>query len=674
MNIKHLLISFVLFALVGTLKTNAQCNNKYSADADKAYKAGFYFQAMELYDKALSKVKKDKDAKACMIFQSAQCFRKMKDYKKAVGKYQQAIKAGYDDPKVYWYLAMILKEQGSYEEAKIQFDEYAKKNPSDPLGKIASESCVNAVKWRNNPTCYGVENLKALNTRNNDFSPIYSSKKSDELIFTSSREGAAGKPDAIVGEIPEDLFEAKVDKKGKWSAPKPIEGSINTKSSEGASTINKKFNTLYFTRCGLDKKSKVGCQIYEVKKQGQKWAEPVKLTLAADSFVTGHPTISADGNYMIFSSNMSGGKGGMDLWIAKFDKKQKTFANPKNLENINTASNEMYPYLRTDNKLYFSSDRVEGMGGLDIYKADEESEGVFKNVVNMRYPMNSPGDDFGIVFEGATEKGMLTSNRAGGRGKDDIYTFAITKSSVNLIVTVKDVDTKQPIAGAKVEITNSSGEKKEFTTDAAGKINLNPAQYNEDYELYATQAKYYSGKGAANTKGIDPLTTCKDTTVTAEILIKSAVVPLAYDVLFEFDRHDYYPEFVDTLNKIVKILKDNPTMTVNIGAHTDSRGKDDYNQRLSEGRAKKVVAYVVSQGVDQARIKTTGYGETEPRVLEYDIDGFKKGTKLDDAFINSLKTEDERERAHKLNRRVSLRKIDDSYKPKDVPKKEEKEE
>jgi peptidoglycan-associated lipoprotein len=650
-----------------------KCGNKYSEEGDKAFESGFYYQAYLGYEKALKKASKDKEAKACITYQIARSFHKIGDLKKAVQWYLKAEKAGYsDDPYLSMTIALAYKKQGEYELAKAAFEAYIKKNPEDPKGDLGAKSCANAVKWRDNPTCYQVNNLKALNSKEDDYAPIYASKKSDLIIFTSSREGARGKADGIVGELPEDLFQAKIDKKGKWSTAVALSEKVNSKSSEGASAINKKFNTLYFTRCALDKRKKLGCQIFEAKKQGQDWADAVLIELTADSLVSGHPAISADGNTMVFASNMPGGQGGMDLWMATFDRRKKTFANPVNLgPEVNSPSNEMYPYLRADDKLYFTSDRIEGMGGMDIYKSELLEPNKWGKTDNMRAPINSEGDDFAIVFDGVNEKGLFTSNRKGGRGGDDIYTFDVTKSSLNIVVTVFDIDTKLPLSGAKVTFTPTNSEAKELTTDATGKVNLQQAGFNELYQLVASKDKYFNGKGSASTQGIDPMYNCKDSTITAEIFIKTSDVPLAYEVLFEFNKCFYYPEFTDTLDKIVKILTENPKMRVELGAHTDSRGTNQSNQKLSECRAEEVVNYVVSKGIDKERLTAKGYGEEQPRTLEKDMDGFAKGTLLTEEYINKLETEELRERAHKLNRRVTLRKIDDNFIPKEAPKKTE---
>jgi peptidoglycan-associated lipoprotein len=651
------------------------CGNKYSEEGDKLYAAGMYYQAYLAYEKNLKKASKDKDAKACITYQIARSFHKINDLKKAVQCYQKADKANYkNDETLNLTIGLALKSQGEYEAAKAEFTQHAKINPEDPRGDLGAKSCDNAVKWRDNPTCYTVTNLKALNNKADDYSPVFASKKSDVMIFTSSREGSTGKPDGIVGQLPEDLFTAKLDKKGTWSKATPLSSNINSKGSEGAAAINKKFNTLYFTRCALEKRKTMGCQIFQSKKQGNDWAAGEKIEISDDSLVTGHPAISADGNTMVFASNMPGGQGGMDLWLATFDRRKKTFANPVNLgPEINSPGNEMYPYLRADDKLYYSSDRIEGMGGLDIYKAELLQPNKWGKPENMRSPINSEGDDFAIVFDGINEKGMLTSSRKGGRGGDDIYQFEVSKSSINIVATVYDVDTKLPVSGAKVNFKPTNSDAKELVTDATGKANLTQANYNEMYNLVASKEKYFNGQGKASTQGIDPLYNCKDSTINVELFIKTSDVPLLYDVLFEYTKCNYYPEFTDTLDKIVKILKENPRMRVELSAHTDARGSNASNQKLSECRALEVLKYVESKGIEKERLTSKGEGEEKPRTLDKNIEGFTKGTVLTEDFINKLATEAEREKAHKLNRRVEMKKIDDGYIPKEAPPVKEEE-
>ncbi len=654
--------------------TYAQCDNKFTEVADKNFRSGFYFLALGQYQKAFGKAKKDKAAKDCITFMIAECYRITKDYKKAEAQYKRYLKSKNADPKAHFLLAMVLKLQGNYEAAKVEFDNYKEKVPSDPRGEIGSKSVEMAAAWKQNPTCYLVENLKPLNTKFDDYSAIYSSKKYDQVIFASSREDAKGRPDVIMGQAPEDLFEAKLAKNGKWGTPTPLYETINTKFSEGAPIMNSRFNTLYFTRCGSDKKAAVGCQIYTAKRQGPtRWSEATMLEIAADTMVVGHPALSGDSKMIIFASNMPGGYGGMDLWIAEYDRRKKTYVNPKNLgPNINSSSNEMYPHWRADGTLFFSSDRLEGMGGLDIYRAfaDPEKPNSWLKPENMKYPINSEADDFGIIFKGSEEVGMLSSNRKGGRGGDDIYQFSIPSSSVADSGLVVDIDTKKPIAGAKLVFTNSSEENFETTTDKDGKYKI-PASFNENYKVVVSKEKYFNADGEVSTMGIDPLYTCKDTVLFHKWELKTTEVPLNYEVLFYFDSEKFYPEYADTLMQIVDILTKNPTLRVEIGAHTDSRGSESYNQRLSERRAKEVVDFLISKGIPAERLQAKGYGKSEPRKMERDMKGVKKGTVITDEFIKSLATEEERENAHTLNRRVTLKRLDNKYKPKEVKKKDE---
>ena len=659
----------------------SQCNTPATSKADYAYNTNSFYQAIELYDKALNKVKsKDKETKFCIGLQVAKCYLKLNDYKKAETQFKKIMKAEVSEPMAYYMYGMLLKNQGRYEEAKVQFDKYVLKVPADEKGKLAQKSCIDAIKWINDPTCYRVESAKAFNTKEWEFSPIFATKKQDQLYFTSNREKSLGKTNAIWGFRNEDFWKSVKDKKGNWSAPVPVE-VISTNFSEGAGIFDSKYSTIYFTRCFGDKKNGSGCQIYSAKRQGpDKWMEAVKLELAADSFTTGHPAITPDGKYMIFASNMPGGEGGMDLWVAEFNKKQKTFTNPKNLgPGINSFYEEVYPHLKEDGKLYFSSSRPEGMGGLDIYKCDKKGENLWEKPENMMYPMNSEGDDFGIVFEKGKEAGFLTSNRKGSKGYDDIYTFTIPKAEITLSGTVRDKDTKAIIEGAKVEFVDSQGNKFEAVTDATGYYKKK-IPFGAAYDMTASKKDYYNDINRASSMGLDPLKTCKDTNIVADFLLKTQKVDLEFEVQFIFDKAEWFAEYEDTLKKIIVILKDNPTMVAELGAHTDARGNDKYNEDLAQRRANAVVKYLVENGIEEKRLVAKGYGESQPRKLQRDMKGaetgfvFTKDTEMTEAYITELKKQGNGEKkfedAHRLNRRVTVKKISDDFKPV-KPKEEE---
>lgn len=673
MNLKRLSALVLILSFSGVYSWS-QCNTSATNKADYAYNTNSFYQAIDLYSKALNKVKKDKDLKFCINFTIAKCYLKLNEYKKAEAQFKKIMKGEVSEPIAYYHYGMMLKNQGRYEEAKAQFEKYVQKIPDDYKGKLGLESCENAIKWINDPTCYQLENVKAFNTKEWDFSPIYANKKQTQLYFTSNREKSLGKENIIWGFKNEDFWVSNKDKSGKWSTPVGVL-VLSTQFSEGAGVFDAKYSTLYFTRCFGDKKNGSGCQIYSARRQGpDKWNEPVKLELAPDSFTTGHPTLTPDGKFLIFSSNMPGGEGGMDLWIAEYSKKEKTFTNPKNLgPQINSFFEEVYPHIKEDGKLYFSSNRPEGMGGLDIYKCDFKEPQKWNKPENMMYPMNSEGDDFGIVFEKGKEAGFITSNRKGGKGYDDIYAFSIPKATITLSGTVRDKDTKAVIAGATVTFEDSQGNKFETKTDATGYYKKD-IPFGAAYDMTASKKDYYNDVNRASSMGLDPLKTCKDTNIIADFLLKTQKVDLEFEIQFVFDKAEWFLEYNDTLKKIITILKDNPTMVAELGAHTDARGSDKYNQDLSQRRADAVVKYLIENGIEQQRIQAKGYGESEPRKLQTDMKGaesgfvFPKDTQLTEEYINNLKKEENGEKkfedAHRLNRRVTVKKISDDFKPK----------
>jgi hypothetical protein len=281
-----------------------------------------------------------------------------------------------------------------------------------------------------------VENLVALNSPSYDFSLVYSTKKGDEFIFSSSRKESTGVgTDPVTGEDFFDLFVAELDKKGIWGSPEPLKLPINTTSHEAAACFNSDFSMMYYTFCKNERKDRFACDILVARKSGAGYGEPTNLNLIPreqggdDSSRVGHPTLSPDDKYMVFSSNMPGGKGGKDLWYVTYDMKSDSWSKPTNLTALNSAGDELFPYIAKDGNLYFSSNGHGGFGGLDIFKAEKTGEMTFNAPVAMDYPINSISDDFGFILNEVTEaskfSGYFTSNRPGGKGLDDIYSFMV---------------------------------------------------------------------------------------------------------------------------------------------------------------------------------------------------------------------------------------------------------
>jgi peptidoglycan-associated lipoprotein len=645
---------FLPAVLVLSFSISAFAQKNYLKDAEYAFNNLEYYSAIELYKKAYTK-EKDKAVKSEMVFKIAECYRHVNDLKQAETWYQKAIKAKYADPMVVLLLADMMKENEKYAEAQAQYNAYKALKPEDKKGEDGSKSCELAQKWRDNPTRYVVANEAQINSKYSDFSPTYIDKKYTDLYFTSSRIGAEGADvDGVTGESFSDIYESKRDKKGKWSSPLPIGKTVNSPANEGSVSVNHKFNTLFFTRCPNERKKNLGCEIFHTEKKGTDWAEATLIKVTADSFSVGHPSLNEDESRLYFSSDMPGGLGGHDIWYIEYNKKEKKWLEtPINLgAPINTPDEEMFPYIHEDGSIYFASNGHLGMGGLDIFHA-EKSANNFTNVTNMKYPLNSSADDFGIMFEGGKERGFFCSNRANGKGMDDIYSFNLPPLVFAIQGKVRDVDTQQPIANATVKMIGSDGSSVEVKTDNSGfyKFAENGAERyihaNTTYTLAVSADKYLnSDKGKATTVGVEESKTF-ELNFTLQGIKKPIELP---NIFYDLAKWDLRPESMASLDKLIATLNDNPNITISIGSHTDSRSDDNYNQELSQKRAQSVVDYLISKEIDGDRLQAVGYGESRPKVT--------------DTEIKKMKTSEEQEAAHQMNRRTDFSVLRTDFVPK----------
>lgn len=666
--------NLIAVMLVAGMGMAASAQNNQLTKANAAYDAQKYSEAITLYKEAYKK-EKDKPTKAEIIFKVAHCYREVLKPKQAETWYKKAIRVKYPDPLVHLYYADAMKAQGKYEEAIVEYNKYAELAPSDPRGANGSESCALAKKWIENPTRYEIENVAQINGRLNDFSPSYASKNYKEIVFTSSRDDASGKDvDGWTGQSFTDLFQAKLDRKGKWSKPEPLDVTVNSVYNEGSATLNTKGNMMYFTRCSKAKKEAMGCDLFKAKAQGSKWSEPELLPFFAAAeedtnaklVTNGHPTINEEETVIIFASDYEeGSQGGKDLWIAKWNEEKKRWEKPQNLgSTINTPGDEMFPFLHADGTLYFSSDGHIGMGGLDIFKAEKLGDLSWGNVTNMRYPINSEGDDFSIIFEREAEKGYFTSSRDGGKGGDDIYSFILPQLTFALQGVVTNSKKKTPIEGATVSIVGTDGSSLETTTDGSGyyKFDLSPAT---SYVITASHNDYLSKTGKTTTVGLE-----EDKTLVHDFELEPTVGPIALPNIY-YDLGDWKlrPESKVALDGLVQTLNENPTIVIELASHTDSRASDSYNLTLSQKRAQSVVDYLIENGIDPERLVPKGYGESSPRKIDQDFSFFKKGDVIDDKFISQFDAKDPRfEEAHQLNRRTEFSVLRKDFVPKEKPK------
>ncbi|MDQ3051952.1 MAG: OmpA family protein, partial [Bacteroidota bacterium] len=421
---------------------------------------------------------------------------------------------------------------------------------------------------------------------------------------------------------------------------------VNSSSSDGASVWDAKNNVLYFTRCQKIKNKEGICRLYKSVYANAAWGTPEPLPFATEDFTTGHPALTEDGSVMYFTSDMPGTLGGKDIFMVKWDAASSNWGTPTNLGSaVNTTGDEMYPYVSASGKLYFSSNGHPGMGGLDIFHATEGG-GSWGSVNNVKSPMNSPGDDFGIMFDGDVT-GYLTSNREGGLGADDIYSFRIPPPVFSVAGRVYDTDTKENIEGATVELFGSDGTSLSVKTGADGMYRYE-LKGDAKYKVSASYTGYLTKFLEVSTVGMDE---SKEFVGDFDFPLKSTARPIELpEIFYDLDKASLRAESKKELDGLIKVLDENPTITIRIEAHTDTRASNEYNIDLSKRRAKSVVDYLIKNGVDRDRLTSEGFGETKSRVSDDEI--AKMGTTA------------EKEAGHQKNRRTEFMVLGTDFVPK----------
>ena len=657
--IKSILFLF-LFSIIFFSGADAQDRkSKKLLKATVAFEAEQYFSAAELYKKAYVKTK-DKALKAEIIFKQAECYRLSGNTKRAESYYKRAIKAKYPDVLIYLTYADMLRLDGDYSAANEQYKEYLKLNPNDVNGELGLKSCEYSVKWLDKPTRYQVELMPVLNSRSSDYSVAFGKGDYSELFFTSSRSGGVSdKIDARTGENFSDIYFSKLNKKREWSAPELLLEPVNTEGNEGSVFINKRGTMMFFTQCKVEKKKSEGCAIYVAKRKGKIWGQPMLLQVKLDSNVTfGHPAVSEDESIVIFSSDMSGGYGGKDLWMVTKEQRGK-WSLPVNLgPAINTPKDEMFPFIRDDKTIYFSSNGHVGMGGLDIFKSTKDELGVFSSIVNMKSPVNSSADDFSVIIENDEEKGYLTSNRDGGKGGDDIYQFELPPLQLALKGIVTDSKTGGIMTGVKVQLIGNDGLTNETKTDNTGfyEFTLNPLT---SYEVVVNTEGYLNKSVNETTFGIEN---------NKVFVIDFSLDPVKKEVIlprieYDFNKFDLRPQSIADLDLLAETLKDNLNVVIQLKSHTDYIGSDAQNDKLSQQRADVCVAYLISQGIDAGQLVAKGIGENEPFVIEKKDGRLKEGDVLTEKYIKKIKFKKNKEKANQYNRRTSFKVLREDYVP-----------
>jgi peptidoglycan-associated lipoprotein len=639
----------LILLVTGFLTLPAAAQNKTTksktAKADAAYDVGNYYRANELYKKKYAKAKKD-PLKAEIAFHLGQSYSKTNNYEEALNWYEKSVNDGNKNPEATWKYAKALANNGRYDDAIVQYTEYKAMAPDDPNTAGEIENCNQAKEWKENPTRAVIENLGALNTKYYDFAPVKSNATNGLFITSSRMESTGNSTDGWYGEKFFDLFSAAQDNNGKWSTPVAVESPVNSSSSDGVPYYHEKTRTLFFTRCNKLKGKEGNCRLMMARWDGSKWSEPEFLPFTSEDFTSGHPVLSADGTTLYFASDMPGTLGGKDIFKVSWNAADSSWGTPANLGYaVNTPKDEMFPYLAEGGKLYFTSNGHAGMGGLDIFSSVNEG-GSWSEATNLQYPMNTSADDFGIIF--TTDKdGFLSSNRSGGLGMDDIYSFHIPVPVFTVSGRVYDTDTKESIAGATVELFGSDGTALSVKTGGDGMYRYD-LKAETKYKISASYTGYLTKFLEVTTVGLED---SKDFVGDFDFPLKSTAKPIELrEIYYDLDKATLRAESKKELDALITILNENPTITIKLVAHTDTRASDAYNQDLSDRRAKSVVDYLIDKGIAAERLSSEGRGERENIVS--------------DAEIAKMASTAEKEAAHQKNRRTEFSVLSTDYVPK----------
>lgn len=648
---------YILFLLI--VSSLYSCKSAKLSDAEEKQRIGEYYEAAAIYRKVYTKTSpKKRDLRGYIAYRMAECNRLINNTAKATSAYMNAIRYDYPDSTVYLRMGQMLQKTGRYPEAIKNYDIYMENDPSNLLAINGIQGCELAPGWKKNPTRYEVRRMDKFNSRRGEFSPMLAGDKYDQLYFASSRsKDKDAKVSAITGQNNNNLFLVKQDEKGAWLAPVELEDEVNTEYDEGTPSFSPDGNTMYYTYCAQDPEGPRTAEIYISTRSSAKWGKGTRATIVKDSVTAlGHPSISPDGKYLYFVSDAVGGFGGKDIFRARVA--GNDFGPMENLgEEINTPGDEMFPYVRDSVTLYFASNGHPGMGGLDLFKATQDSTGKWK-VENLGAPINSMADDFGITFAGKEERGFFCSNRNDARGYDHIYSFERPTITIFIEGIVNDVD-EYPIEDATVRIVGKDGlnVKVPVKKDVTYRVEL---ERDIRYVMMASARGYLNQNYELHTGPEE-----KNETYIVDFFLSPISKPVVIDnIFYDFDKATLRPESKKALDEMIKMLNDNPNVTIELGAHTDRKGTDQYNERLAQRRAQSVVDYLIAGGIEAARLEAKGYGESVPKTINKKMakqfDFLKEGDVLTEEFILALPPE-QQEIADQINRRTEFKVLRTNY-------------
>ncbi len=655
------------------------CSSRYYArKGDKLFDKGLYYQSESKYAKAYKK-SKDKNFKSNVAFKAGLTLEKINENRKASSWYKRAVRQRDSFPEALVQLVQVEIKSGKIEEAVDQFAVYKDCVPESDRGseERLAQVLERAKEWRANPQAYIVRPMDKLNSRDSEFSPMYFNGDTTTIIFASTRkkdQKRRAKIDVVTGDKYSNLYRCDYtnqitrdvrNKRGRvidtktitvdefdWQKPVSLGDSVNSSFNEGAACFNPENSLLYFTSSRKIQKKGYGTKIYSAAMQDDEWGSLNKLDFISDSLSVGHPAFSPDGKTLYFASDMDGGFGGNDIWMVEF--KNGKWGNPVNLgPNVNTGKEEVFPYVRENGMLYFSSDRYDGMGGLDLYVA--KPRGNVWDVSNLKFPINSEADDFSIVFQPGEDKGLFASSR--NRGNDDIYSFEKMKVDGFLLGTLEGkISFDEGLEGKKIDlkVVSSKGQEIYVDLDEKGNFKL-PVYANTKYTVTVSGEDFLTEKKVIEARG-----TGQKVDVDLNFELKGVGVPIRLkNVLFGFNEWQLSATAKSALNDLVKTIKEHSDIRIELSSHTDYVGSEALNDSISNLRAQACVEYLVAQGVDGSRLKALSFGESKPWVVKQEGQDkypfLKVGDVLTKAFIDKLSSEKEKEVAMQMNRRTEIK-------------------
>jgi len=589
----------------------ASAQNKDTKKADQLYDRLAYTDAAEAYQKLLKKGKGSR-----YVFERlGNSYYFINDTKKAETYYKRVAKGRKVKPEVIYNYAQVLKANGKFTDYNTYMKKFAEMSPNDSRAKAFMEDPNYLPKMVEQFPLFEAKNLEDLNSEYSDYGGVLIEK---DFYFASARNTSRKK--YHWDDQPYlDIYKAETVGNTIKNAIL-MEGDVNSKYHEGTIAITPDKKRIYFDRNdylnGKYQKSEEGINqinLYYSEWVDGAWKGVFALPFNSTEYSVGHPALSANGNHLYFVSDMPGGHGDSDIYRVSIDA-NGNFGTPENLgTGINTEGKEVFPSLDSSGNLYFSSNGHQGMGGLDGFYA-EAAGGNFANPINMGPGANSEADDFAVMYDANSQTGFISSNRKGGKGMDDIYRINAIEPPCDVVmnITVVNEYTDEPVFGARLDLYDDKENRlatKTANEEGFGKI---MAACDQDHQVLAFMTGFENGSVDIASMG--------DGTVAKTIKLRPIEAIIVDDkidlnpIMFDYNKFNIKPQAAFELDKLVSVMKKYPNLVIKVEAHTDTQGSPEYNRNLSEQRAQATVQYVISQGIDEARISGEGIGEDRPAV------------------------------------------------------------